>query len=323
MYRAIMKKYKILICVAVAMFLINGMVFARQRGDIYGSQDHPLISRYKGSEIINYNVKKMDEYHLIMGNLRFGDSPKLKRVLGKVTRIQYRAPEDTSTLDIYLNYESALKAAGFQILYSGSGYDLGMNDVLNIIWGQDFEERFNLFSHASQQRYLAAHMAAPQGDIYVSLYVAQGKHDYPVFQLDIIEARPAETGMVTVVNPISLAELMAKDGHVAIYSIYFDFDKAEIKPGSETALATIASFLKEKEDGKFFVVGHTDNQGPIDYNMDLSMRRAQAVVDSLVNEYGIASDRLQPIGVGPVSPVESNNSEEGRSRNRRVELVER
>jgi outer membrane protein OmpA-like peptidoglycan-associated protein len=74
---------------------------------------------------------------------------------------------------------------------------------------------------------------------------------------------------------------------------------------------------------KIYVVGHTDSVGDFDYNIDLSRRRATAVVEVLVAQHGIDRGRLEPHGVGPLVPVSSNTSEDGRAKNRRVELVER
>jgi outer membrane protein OmpA-like peptidoglycan-associated protein len=69
------------------------------------------------------------------------------------------------------------------------------------------------------------------------------------------------------------------------------------------------------------VAGHTDNVGTYDYNMDLSQRRAKAVVAALAAEHGVEATRLRSVGVGPVAPIASNESEKGRAQNRRVELV--
>lgn len=70
-----------------------------------------------------------------------------------------------------------------------------------------------------------------------------------------------------------------------------------------------------------YVVGHTDNVGTLSSNMDLSKRRADAVVNVLVSKYGIDAKRLYAAGVGPLSPVVANKIEKGRAKNRRVELV--
>ena len=85
----------------------------------------------------------------------------------------------------------------------------------------------------------------------------------------------------------------------------------------------IVKLLKNNKSLELVVVGHTDNQGSFDHNMELSKRRAQAVVDKLVRDNGIQSNRLQYWGVGFLSPVASNKSEDGRKKNRRVELVEK
>jgi outer membrane protein OmpA-like peptidoglycan-associated protein len=110
-------------------------------------------------------------------------------------------------------------------------------------------------------------------------------------------------------------------GHVSIYGIYFDSGKAEIKSESDTAIAQISKLLKTNESLKLYVVGHTDNVGTIDTNMKLSKDRADAVVNVLITKYGIPSVRLKSYGVASLAPVASNDNEEGRAKNRRVELV--
>jgi outer membrane protein OmpA-like peptidoglycan-associated protein len=84
----------------------------------------------------------------------------------------------------------------------------------------------------------------------------------------------------------------------------------------------MAKFLKENAQLRVFVTGHTDNKGALDYNVGLSGRRADSVVKALVTRFGINAARLTARGLGPLAPVASNRSEEGRARNRRVELVE-
>ena len=81
--------------------------------------------------------------------------------------------------------------------------------------------------------------------------------------------------------------------------------------------------MEEKPDLKLIVAGHTDNEGAFDYNVDLSSRRAKAVVAALTKDYGVSADRLTPFGDGMSAPVASNADESGRAKNRRVELVQR
>ncbi|MFZ0449132.1 MAG: OmpA family protein [Desulfatiglandaceae bacterium] len=119
----------------------------------------------------------------------------------------------------------------------------------------------------------------------------------------------------------SLARDIRTTGHASVYGIYFDFNSAKVKPKSEKAINEIAKLLKGDLSLKLYVVGHTDNVGKIAYNMKLSQTRAEAVVKALATKYRVAQNRLNPYGVGPLAPVASNETEEGRALNRRVELV--
>ena len=139
------------------------------------------------------------------------------------------------------------------------------------------------------------------------------------YELTIVE-RAAMDQFVTA-DAASMASEIGKTGRVALYGIYFDFDKADLKPESKPALDEISKLLVQDPQLKLYVVGHTDNVGEIGYNMALSQARAEAVVKALVTGYKIDAVRLKPYGVGPLSPVASNASEEGRAKNRRVELV--
>ena len=115
---------------------------------------------------------------------------------------------------------------------------------------------------------------------------------------------------------------IGSSGRAVLYGLQFDSDSVAIKPTSEETLAEITKLLRSQPQLRLLVVGHTDRQGTLGYNLDLSARRAKAVVDSLVNNHGVSSSRLEGHGVGYLSPLASNRSEEGRALNRRVELVE-
>jgi OmpA-OmpF porin, OOP family len=330
-----------------------------QLSDVKGSKDHPSVSRYAGSVIIGYDFRKFDEFVIPLGVLRRtagrpaaggGTSPtfepvKSQRVEGRVTRILYVGPPDRSPLEIVRNYEGELKRNGFETLYACAAAQCGEQDG----WLAEFclyaldkrlsqtpprgsgrpEGQISEYALGSpiNQRYLAARRSKPDGDVYVSVYVATNRathhketQDHPVILLDVVDAVPIDTGMVTV-DAASMAKDIAGTGHVALYGIYFDTDKADLKAASQPALQEIAKLLKQDASLKLYIVGHTDNVGTFAYNMGLSERRAAAVVKELTVSHGIAAARLQPAGVGMLSPVAPNEREEGRARNRRVELV--
>ena len=124
-----------------------------------------------------------------------------------------------------------------------------------------------------------------------------------------------------VADAASLAGSIRETGKASVYGIYFDTGKSEIKAESEPALKEIAKLLQADPKLKLYVVGHTDNVGAYAANLTLSNSRADAVVKALVGRHGIAMARLQPFGAGPTAPVQSNATEAGRAKNRRVELV--
>ena len=140
-----------------------------------------------------------------------------------------------------------------------------------------------------------------------------------LYRLTIVEREQMEQKVA--VNPDALFGDIATTGHAAVYGIYFDHGSADIKSESKPSLKAIADMLKANKSLKLFVVGHTDMTGGFEYNVGLSLKRANAVVKALVNEYGIAAGRLAGKGAGPLCPVGSNTTDSGRKLNRRVELV--
>ena len=278
---------------------------------VVGAKDHPLIKPYPGSRGGITAQHEFDEYELITGPIKDGKLSKSLHLEGKVTEIHYAIPEGRSALEVYRNYEAALNQAGFQILFACKARECGTGDRVKVkglgtilIWGD-------------RPRILSAKRSRPEGDVYVALHIPSGLSDVII---DVVEVKPMETGMVTV-NAEALATDIDTTGHVAIYAILFDTGKADIKPESEPAMQEIAKLLKQNAALKLYVVGHTDNVGARAMNMDLSKRRASAVMEELIAKHGISAGRLNSEGVGPLAPVASNDSAEGRAKNRRVELV--
>ncbi|HWB96686.1 MAG TPA: OmpA family protein, partial [Bryobacteraceae bacterium] len=119
-----------------------------------------------------------------------------------------------------------------------------------------------------------------------------------------------------------MRQALRDSGKVALYGVYFDTDKDVVKAESQPTLQEIAKLLKSEPALKLHVVGHTDNQGKTDYNLDLSKRRAASVVHELTVKFGIPATRLDAFGCGVYSPAATNSTDDGREKNRRVELVE-
>lgn len=298
--------------------------------DVEGSSDHPMVSRYEGSSITDYDFREFDSYEMLLGKAKSDpEDPSNKtaesseNLEGKVTKISYYLPEDRSTLEVFRNYEDALKAAGFEILFTCSNQECGGRDFNHKI----VEYKAGFGDNYSDQRYLAAKLSRDEGDVYASLYTVKNtsgggpdrNHIYT--EVDVIEVVSMQEAMVTV-DANAMAEEIFETGSISIYGILFDYDKADIKPESAGTIKEIAALLNNNPDLKLFIVGHTDNKGSLDYNTNLSQKRAEAVVAVLVSEYGIDSGRITPKGLAFLAPVASNSTKEGRAKNRRVELVE-
>jgi OOP family OmpA-OmpF porin len=326
----IMKTFTCLLCfLLVPSFLLQGKDAVTK--DVAG-HDHPLLKRYEGSFIIAYSEKAYDEYKLILGKALnpSRDESQGKRVEkeqtveGRVMRITYLAPVGRSALEVAKNYENELKAKGAETLFTGTnpeglGYDFGGVPQFDDIEGQLFG-----YSH-TKARYGAYKLE----NSYVAIYGAEfenGVTKHPVekgqtaVQVDIIESKPMEEKMVTV-SAEKMAGSIESSGKVALYGIYFDTNKTDLKPESAPTLAEIAKLLAADPKLNLLVGGHTDNVGTFEFNRDLSQRRAAAVVRELVSRHGVSSQRLFPFGVSYASPVATNETEEGRAKNRRVELV--
>lgn len=283
-----------------------------QGQDLKGSKDHPLISRYPGSLIMDYVQKEYDEFTLPLGKATGGKFERSQHLEGKITRIRYQAPAGRSVLEVFRNYEAALKQAGFETLFTCAKEGCGNGQVTQ--YGTYLENWFPIY----QPKYLSAKLTRPEGDVYVSLFAGATSWQWDL--LYVVEMKPMEAGLVTV-NAESLAGDINRTGHASVYGIYFDTGKADVKPESDAALSEITKLLQQNANLKLYVVGHTDNQGTLDMNVDLSRRRADAVVKALTTKYSVAAARLHPLGDGPSAAVASNDAEEGRAKNRRVELV--
>lgn len=312
--------------------------------DLAGSRDHPLLKRFGGSEIVGYDVKRFDEYTLQTSTFtRYNLDSKRPEFTaptlaleGAVTRLWYEAAGETGSAELTGNYRNELMANDFTLLYDSTkdpkaGQWTGFLNTFADIDIQTNRSNYVFYGADKQSlRVLTAVKKRAEGDLYVSVTVVEWAKDDAVYRakrgayaaVDIIECCPMTQNMV-VVTADEMAESIDQTGRVALYGIFFDTAQTTIKPESREALREIAALLTAQVELAVHIVGHTDNQGGFEYNLDLSRRRAEAVKTALVKEFGIDGKRLSPNGVAYLAPVASNETEEGRAKNRRVELVPR
>ena len=173
-------------------------------------------------------------------------------------------------------------------------------------WIDGFDYRYYAGRKAEggRETYAAVLVSKNNNEIYAQLLVAV---------IGAIENKMVDAG--------AMAKGLREQGHIALYGIYFDTDKAVIKPESRPTLDEIAKLLRARAAAQRLHRRPHRRPGTLDYNVDLSRRRAEAVAAELAKSYKIATTRLATAGVGFLAPVGSNATDDGRALNRRVELV--
>jgi outer membrane protein OmpA-like peptidoglycan-associated protein len=263
-------------------FLPTGQGFSMQADqDIKGSKDHPLLTRMPDFHITGYKDTEFDSYRFIVDK-------KPEVIEGHKYYFQYNLNSGTAEpgeLKIRRNVQDALKKIGGKVVF-----DDNFNKASTIVVQKDGKETW----------------------VEVRSY-------NNMYRLNIVEREMMKQEITA--NADAMGNDINSTGHVAVYGIFFDSGKAEIKPESDLAIEQISKLLLGNAALKLYVVGHTDNSGTVESNMKLSKDRADAVANSLVTKYGIPAIRLKSYGVASLSPVASNDNEEGKAKNRRVELV--
>jgi OOP family OmpA-OmpF porin len=264
--------------------------------DNSGFKDPALFTRMPGYFLPHSSSFKEVQFDAYDFMVKKGSKVEKQRIEGHWTQYYYYfdtaggkvAP---SALQVQRNYMNAVLKVGGKVLYEeGGGY-----------------YKTTLFVAKNGQ------------EMWAEFQTSDGKVAGR-YQITIVERQTMAQDVV------ASAEVFSNDikatGHAAVYGIYFDTGKSVIKPESDAAIGEIAKLLKGDLGLKVHVVGHTDNVGGIDSNMKLSQARADAVLKALASKHGIDAKRLKAFGVGQLAPVASNKMEEGRAKNRRVELVE-
>lgn len=309
--------------------------------DLAGATDIPGLPRFEGSVIIGHRVSPFDETPIPTGlwETGSGDWKQTVKASGRRTRLIYLAPRNASSLEVIRNYQRALEELGYERLYQCSGFeecgdrvDRFYGDAANGKQLTDSHLLKHVYSDTSVQepRLYSARRQLPNADggqSHVFVFAAQqdnfadsaAGNRVAIFVEEVL-SQPMRERMISI-EAKEMAQGLSDAGRIAVHGIQFDYDRATIKTESKSQLEQIALMLVENPELKLYIVGHTDNRGTLEYNMDLSRRRAEEVVRTLIQSYGILGERLKPMGVAGLAPLTSNATEEGRALNRRVEMV--
>ena len=307
-----------------AAWLSSAVQVQVQGQDVKNAFEPPITGRYEGSLIKEQSVRAFDRTTMMTSRSAQGKFAGIA-VEGKRTVTALQGPRGRSALEIFTNYANALKGAGFRTEFACGREKCprGMLiDGLGANGNVELSRALAIFGDGSieDEHYLVASRNVPNGTEYIRI-AARGPK-LPVVVIDLVQPAAMETH-VKVVEAGKIASDLATSGHVSLYAVFFDFDKADLKPESRPQLEELAKYLSSNPTINVYIVGHTDGKGKMEYNSDLSRRRAAAVVTAVTSQFGIPAARLSAHGVGPLAPLGTNDTEEGRALNRRVEVVKR
>ncbi len=328
--------------VVVALLGAAALAADKPFSDVPGGTDHALIKRYTGSTLIGAKVADWGQAVMPLGLPQDANKDLLaakKMVEGQVTRLVYLAPVGKAPLEVFRNHQQALDAAGFKTLYACDrdcaylyfAWSKADAPYQGLAWSNGAirqaggDGRYNVDAPLSHDdaRMLVGTITQGGQDLSVLLYTSAAVNPgtkQAATYITIVAPKAMPTGQVTV-DASAMQSGLQTDGKVALYGLFFETGKADVKAESKPQLDQMAKLLQAQPTLKVLIVGHTDNQGAIDANLSLSQRRAQAVVDALAKGYAIDVKRLIARGVANLAPVASNAAEAGRAKNRRVELV--
>ncbi|WP_020178247.1 OmpA family protein [Methylopila sp. M107] len=321
-------------CAFAAALIALGLGSPAFAADAVGCKDLSGLKRFEGSTIALCEKKTFAEYTLATGPVKSFDFGKKVGVYdqkldleGRLVQNVYAVPKGPSSAEVFRNYKQELEAKGFKILFEAKKSEIG--DGLQRVMEQGAGGQ--TFGYSQEEaRFVSAEKEADGVKTHLGIYVVEYADGYnPVVnpvkgqvyvRVDEIQSGELKNQMV-LVSAEEIAKGLDSSGRVALYGLLFDFNKATLQPESKPTLDEIAKFLKANPGQKVHVVGHTDNVGGVEFNQKLSQARANAVVAELSKGYGVQAARMRPVGVGLLSPVASNAEEDGRAKNRRVELL--
>ena len=277
--------------VVIAVLVLAPIAGFAAKEDVRGAKDHPLLTRFPDSRITEYK-KNFDAMEFAVGAEADGRQ-KRQRVEGNATFIRYFHPSadrQPSPLELIRNYQNAIKSINGTVVYERlpKDNDGGETTLRVSTGGKDIWVRVepDIFSAPTQS-----------------------------YTLHIVEV----AAMQQVVNAHRMLDALNKQGFIALY-INFDTGKWDLKADGQATVGEIVAMLKAAPALRIAVEGHTDNAGNAASNKTLSENRAKSVTSAIVAG-GIDAKRVSAAGFGQERPVADNRSEEGRAKNRRVELV--
>jgi OmpA-OmpF porin, OOP family len=306
----------------LAVLTLFGLVAPAGAAD--GTQNSSIVSLYSGSIVKEQSQTAFDRTTLTTGVAKDGKLSE-QAYEGRRFWTATQGPRGRSGFEIFASYRQAISQAEFQTVFTCSRDQCPNSLFSRGLGGNSYSalpRALALYGDGSieDRHYLLAKRPTPNGDEFIRLAVGGPK--LPVAVLDVLQPAAREQ-KVSVLSKDTIANDIASSGKAVLYAILFDFDSAAIKVESREQLDQLAAYLTANPTVSVYVVGHTDGKGTLDYNADLSRRRAAAIATTLIQIYKITGMRVSPQAVGELAPLSTNETEAGRALNRRVEIVKR
>lgn len=280
--------------VVSTLILFSAPAFAASDpDDAEGSHDHKDIPRFPGFYTNGTEQNDYNEIEMIVEWDKETNEEKMKPLAGKYFKTAYQLKEGArqpSVAELIKNYENAFKKKGAKVITRGYSQ-------------HDGKATFSMPVGKSQRW------------VHVNVYNSGDGYDITVLDEAAMEQK-------VELSASEMKDQLDANGFVALYGIQFDTGKDAIKPESEPLLEEIAKLLSDNADLQLAVEGHTDDVGQKKANEKLSKARAESVKKWLVKK-GVSGKRLSAAGHGDSKPIADNRTEDGRAKNRRVELVKK
>jgi len=274
--------------VSICLAAVSLLAPAVAQEDAEGGKDVPYFTRMPNFYIYETSNKDFDAY-------QFSNGKELVTIEGTIyqtTYYQKEADKAVSDLQIRRNFVTAIKNMGGTVIA---------------------EARSDLYEDSRAASVLVtAKVMKGNREMWVEVWPWSGNYTLTVVEKEAMKQEISATDMLNTLN---------KDGYVAL-DIHFDTGKSTIRDESRPIIEQIVKLMKDNGDLKLSIEGHTDNVGDARSNRTLSEQRAKSVMDALVKN-DIDGKRLSAVGYGQDKPVADNRTEEGRAKNRRVELVKK
>ncbi|MBQ4827989.1 OmpA family protein [Alteromonas sp. MMG017] len=312
------------------ILLASGLVINETLANDIKASDYPGIGRFPNANIKQYSNASYAKGLLPLTANSYENPSEFKKqkVAGDRTTIIYDVPSDTNATvsEVLYSLEAGLKKQGFDVhlscLAESQFEECGYFLHQQIVTEKTAKSRFQSFKNFyNLNKATVGMLSATKGAESVWMVVAKSVYSPNIqYAVDVFKQSDLQLKEMVLTSG-KIAKDVHESGRAVLSGIYFEYNSATLTEQSDSSMEAIASYVKANANSAFYIVGHTDTKGSYQYNISLSQARADAVKAALVERFKVKGTQLTSVGIGFVSPATENNTDTGRAKNRRVEIV--